>query len=359
MTDIDRVKQMVQSGRITAAEGEQLIKVLEQSKAADEELQLADQEIARHELGNQEPTDQEPTDQEPAHQEPADHEPTDLEPTNLEPTEQEPGNKTPSAETSAHLVQSRAPLPPALEQPPTSERPPTPTRPPVPEAPPAPPQPGATPAAQPAPTDARWVQLEALAGDLIVTVDESLESPTIKTDGPGAPSIEPSAQGFRVTWNEQTGSFLDKMLGRLKAGNLSMSLPKGYGLDLAASAGNVTLHDVPYLRGHLTAGNLKATRLKGVDFAGRAGNLMAEVELTAGTHQLKVTAGNVNVKLAPNSDVHVKAEASIGDVSSKVPGLKPSNGGLGGSLNGAYGAGAATLDVRVTTGNIDLVVADV
>ena len=45
MTDIERVKQMVRDGRITEAEAEQLIAVLDTAQAADEELREAGEEI--------------------------------------------------------------------------------------------------------------------------------------------------------------------------------------------------------------------------------------------------------------------------------------------------------------------------
>src|SRR5690606_39193034 len=41
VTDIDRIKQMVQDGRITPEEGDRLIAVLGDAKAADDELQVA------------------------------------------------------------------------------------------------------------------------------------------------------------------------------------------------------------------------------------------------------------------------------------------------------------------------------
>ena len=45
MSDIDRIKQMVQDGRITQEEADRLIEVLSEAQAADEELQQAGAEI--------------------------------------------------------------------------------------------------------------------------------------------------------------------------------------------------------------------------------------------------------------------------------------------------------------------------
>jgi len=193
-----------------------------------------------------------------------------------------------------------------------------------------------------------------LAGDLDVVVDDDLDAPAIESDGPVDVIIERADNGFRVRWDQPSGSFLDKMIGRLRSGNLSMRLPPGYGLDLAATAGDVDLVGVPYLRGHLTAGDLDASGLKGIDFTSRAGDIEIDAELTTGSHRINVTAGNVQVRLAPTSNVAIKADASIGDISTKLPGLNTTSRSLGESLEGNYGNGAARLEVSVTTGSIDL-----
>lgn len=324
MSDIERVRQMVKDGRITEAEGEQLIGVLGSANAADNELQAAGEQIDAEaraiEAGN----------------------PRHLAGAPLPPFE--PENQLPDA-------QSGADGPPA----PRSANPPT--APAAPAAPVAPPAPGAPAASAPtgsAPAGTRWVSLQMLAGDLDVVVDDAIDQPEVESDGPVDVIVERSDDGFRVRWDQPSGTFLDKMIGKLRSGNLRMRLPTGYGLDLAATAGDVDLVGVPYLRGHLTAGDLDATGLRGIDFTSRAGDIEVEAELTSGSHRLSVTAGNVVLKLAPNSSVAIKADASIGDISSRLPDLKTSSRSLGESLAGNYGAGAATLDVAVTTGSIKL-----
>src|SRR5690554_3782116 len=192
------------------------------------------------------------------------------------------------------------------------------------------------------------------SGELDVRVDENLEEPGLESDGPGDVIIERADNGFVIRWDQAGGSFLDRMLGRLRSGNLSLRLPPGYGLDLAATAGDVDMEGVPYLRGHLTAGDLDAKGLKGFDFTSRAGDIDIEAELTSGAHRINVTAGNVSLRLAPNSGVTIKADASIGDISSRLPGLETRSRSLGESLEGVFGNGAARLDMSVTTGSIKL-----
>jgi hypothetical protein len=193
-----------------------------------------------------------------------------------------------------------------------------------------------------------------LAGDLDVTVDDTLESPEVESDGPGGVVIEKTADGYRVSWDQAGGNFLDKMLGKLRTGDINLRLPPGHGVDLAATAGDVDLKGVPYLRGYLTAGDLDATGLKGIDFTSRAGNIDVDLTLTEGTHSLTVTAGNVKARLSSDSSVTVKGDVSIGDATSNVPGVKTNGRSLGSGLQGSYGAGAATLNFHVTTGNLEL-----
>ena len=355
MTDIERVKQMVRDGRITEAEGDQLIAVLETAKVADDELQAAGEEIGAEARAIEAGT---PLDRMLAPLPAIDAELTASSGALVAPNEA-PELGSPSASNTPPAP--NAPSTPVAQNAPAAPN--APVSPNAPAAPVPPVAPGASgstsgsatgPASTAAPAGTRWVSLQMLAGDLDVVVDDGLEQPEVESDGPVDVIIERSEDGFRVRWDQPSGSFLDKMLGKLRSGNLSLRLPAGYGLDLAATAGDVDLVGVPYLRGHLTAGDLDATGLKGIDFTSRAGDIELEAELTSGSHRINVTAGNVDVRLAPHSSVSIKADASIGDISSRLPDLKPKSRSLGESLEGAFGGGAANLDIAVTTGSIKL-----
>lgn len=341
MTDIERVKQMVRDGRITEAEAEQLIAVLDTAQAADEELREAGEEIGAEARAIEAATSRYGAGA---------------------------GEDATQPDATAAQGNDMAPLPPVDANPPREPQAPEPPRSPeLPVPPQAPAAPvgagqahraagssGTNAGSAPAPEGTRWVSLEMLAGELDVRVDENLEEPGLESDGPGDVIIERADNGFVIRWDQAGGSFLDRMLGRLRSGNLSLRLPPGYGLDLAATAGDVDMEGVPYLRGHLTAGDLDAKGLKGFDFTSRAGDIDIEAELTSGAHRINVTAGNVSLRLAPNSGVTIKADASIGDISSRLPGLETRSRSLGESLEGVFGNGAARLDMSVTTGSIRL-----
>ncbi len=350
MTDIERVKQMVQDGRITSEEGDRLIAVLSDAQAVDQELEQVGMEIDAEAQALQAPTVT------PANAgdlaDAADR--ADL----ADRADRADGAdltdradaSVPAFGTPARPAQPRAPLPPEAPMGPGSApRPPASPRPPL--SPNAAPPAGST---KVAPEGTRWVRVEMLAGDLEVTVDESLSKPAVKSDGPGNLIVDDSNDGFHVRWDQAGGGLLDRVLGKLRAGDLEVRIPPGHGVDLAATAGDVDLEGVPYLRGHLTAGNLEATGLKGIDFTSRAGDIDVVLELNEGEHRMNVTAGNVNVKLSPSSSVTVKADVSIGNANSSVDGVRSSGQGLGAGLSGAVGAGDAKLDVHITTGNINL-----
>lgn len=204
----------------------------------------------------------------------------------------------------------------------------------------------------------RWVRFEMLAGDLDVYVDGSLQAPVVRSTRDIEAVIEQADYGFLVKW-EQLGQGLRGLLHQgAEASKVKLILPEGFGLDLRGTAGDVDLRGVPYLRGHLIAGDVDAKGLKGVDFTCRAGDVELELELTDGTHSLTVTVGDAELELGPNSSVQIVGEVVIGDIRSELPGVVPSGRGAGARLEGTVGAGAATLDVRVTTGNLELEVAD-
>ncbi|HZW99651.1 MAG TPA: hypothetical protein VFF10_06270, partial [Trueperaceae bacterium] len=130
--------------------------------------------------------------------------------------------------------------------------------------------------------------------------------------------------------------------------------PPDYGLNVMATAGEVRTVGVKYLRGRMRAGELTADLLEGVDFGMTAGEFTATLDLRPGDHMVTLGAGDLNVRLRESANVRLQGRVSIGDVDSRVPGLHRSGSGLGGSVEGTLGTGAANLDLRVTTGDLDV-----
>lgn len=283
MNDIERVKQMVDEGRITNAEGERLIAILTDVEAGDAALQAAVQEA------------------------------------------------------SAAEPQVAAPLPAA--------------------------QTPASPLAEDvasAPDGLRWVRIVMLAGDLGVSVDGSIREPVANSDVNGELEVEATADGFTVRLQPKETGFLDRMLGGFRSGRVDLRIPAGYGADIAATAGNIDLEGVPYLRGKLTAGDLDAVGLRGIDFTTMAGDVDVNVALTTGEHRIVATAGDVTIEFHPDCNVQVNGSVSIGDIDSQLPGLEATRQGLGQRFSATLGGsatdgdGPATLEVRLATGQLNL-----
>ena len=289
MNDIERVKQMVDEGRITSAEGERLITILSEVEAGDAALQAAVQEA------------------------------------------------------SAAEPQVLAPLPAAAAvTPPPAED------------------------TASAPDGLRWVRIVMLAGDLGVSVDGAIREPVASSDVNGDLEVETTPDGFTVRLQPKEAGFIDHMLGGFRSGRVDLRIPVGYGADIAATAGNIDLDGVPYLRGKLTAGDLDAVGLQGIDFTTMAGDVDVSVLLTTGEHRIVATAGDVTIKFQPDCNVLVNGSVSIGDISSQLPGMEAERQGLGQRFSATLGSGsalgdgssasaeAATLAVRLATGQLNL-----
>ncbi len=204
-----------------------------------------------------------------------------------------------------------------------------------------------------APAGTRWVTVEMLGGDLEVHAVPGLTKPTVE-GGPGELRVDEVEDGYRVRFDPEGSGFLGGLISSLRSGEIVLQMPADHGLVVEATAGDVQVHGVKYLRGRMRAGDLDAFGLEGVDFSMTAGDLDATLDLRSGRHAITVGAGDVNVKIVEGSDVAVSGRVSIGDVSTTAEGLERRSSGLGGTVTGTIGTGAARLDLRVTTGDLEV-----
>lgn len=305
MNDIERIHQMVREGRITAEEGERLIQVLREVDDADARIGQEARAIDRQM-----------------------HDPSaDAGPVN-------PAGATQPAATRPTATESAA-TQPAASQPAAPQ--------------PAPEAPGSTPA----PPTTPWVHVSMLAGDLEVRVDPALREPQV-TGAPGSVSVEREGADFRVSFRPEGGGFLDRFLTQMRSGRVQVAIPDGHGVDLSMRAGDVRLHGVPYLRGRLSAGDLRADALRGIDLQSAAGDISVRLLLTEGRHRIASATGDVKVVLQPSSSVRVDGSVSIGDAEGHGPAFTTERKGLGDRVVGTLGDGAAELQIHVTTGDVDV-----
>lgn len=198
-----------------------------------------------------------------------------------------------------------------------------------------------------APGDLRWLEISTLAGDFDISVDPSLDAPRV--DGPEGLRLLETEQGFALEF-ARGSSFLDRLLSGSIGRDFTIAVPAAMGVDLRIKAGDVDIEGVPYLRGQLVAGDLKAKGLRGIDLHMSAGDVDIWVAPTEGVHRITVTAGDLNVRFDPASDVAVEGRVTIGDTS--VPRhFREERTGLGRRFSGTIGAGTASFELRQSTGD--------
>lgn len=329
MNEIERVAQMVADGRITAEEGDRLIAVLRSVQAADQQL-----EATRARLEDPEPAT--------GAQDGADADPTSPHPLPAAPP---PAPLPPVGATVAAPEAATAGSPPA-QHPPLDH---------ASGAGAAASQAATGGAAQPtadyAPPGTRWVRVELVAGNLDVKVDPSLSVPTATSDSKVV-ALEPTDYGYRLGMASPPGVSIG-FFGKFKTGDFELVLPAGYGLELAKTAGDIDLHGVPYLRGTLAAGDLDAHGLEGIDFTTLAGDVFVSLAPKRGRHRVHAKVGEIEAVLLPGSDVSVKGDVSMGDITAGAP-FATERSLVSERVTGAIGAGTASLELKVTAGSIEL-----
>jgi hypothetical protein len=249
------------------------------------------------------------------------------------------------------------PMPPVPPAPPTSPVPPTPELPGVPpvetpEGPDAPPAPDPaapeTAAALEVPDGTRWCRIELLAADLTVRADDVAE-PTID-ENEGHFVLTPTDDGLRITARRE--HTLEGWIGRMRALDVSVRLPRSWGLLLDLKAGDADVRDVPYVRGRMLAGDLDIRNAEAVDLTKGAGDLAIAFRPTRGRHRIVSKAGDLDVTFLPGSQATVEGSVAMGDLD--APGFAVERRTIGGTARGRFGSGAARVEVRLSAGDLNL-----
>lgn len=205
-------------------------------------------------------------------------------------------------------------------------------------------------------TELRWVDVELMAGDVRVSVDESLTAPVASTKGAGKTELEETGEGYRYrgTGSSTDDGLIGRFIGSMKAGRTDLAIPAGYGLRLDMKAGHVDITGpIPFLTGHLLAADLDARELHGVDLTVSAGDVDLALRIDEGENRIKAIAGDLNVRLLPGSDVSVSGTVSIGDLSLPREWRHRSRG-LGNDFEHELGEGRGRLRIELGTGDLDV-----
>ena len=217
-----------------------------------------------------------------------------------------------------------------------------------------------------APSDLRWVHISLLAGDLEIRVDETLAEPQVENDR-GNLRLSREGEHYRVFALKRKkpklerggvdglldgiSDFVSGIVGRV--GDVSLRVPKGFGVVLESKSGDVEVHGLPFLKAQLLAGDLDLHGVGGCDLTMSAGDVDAALLLTSGVHRIKLSAGDVDVRLLEGSSVQVTGSLSMGDLDARPP-FEAARSGMGASLSGTVGGGAAQLEILVSAGDVDV-----
>ncbi|MBA2666744.1 MAG: DUF4097 family beta strand repeat protein [Trueperaceae bacterium] len=222
-----------------------------------------------------------------------------------------------------------APMPPVPAPPPSALH-----------APPTPPEASAAPS--PA---TQWITISILAGDVRVRGGD-VDEPTLTSDDEHV-SLRRDGAGWTL---RDTPRFT--FLSFVQRGtDVDLTIPRGMGVVLDVKAGDVRLSDVIAVSGKMMAGDLSIDGAEAIDVQKSAGDLDARVRLTRGRHRIRASAGDVDVTLLAGSDVAIDASVTMGDVRAG-PGFERSDTMTGGTLAGSVGAGTASLEVRLSAGDV-------
>lgn len=195
----------------------------------------------------------------------------------------------------------------------------------------------------------RWVRVELSAGDLTIAVDNSLSEPQLH----GEVELQRDGENFVVRGRSGEGPLGGWLGGILKRRDVAITLPVGFGVWVAGAAGDVTIDDVPFVKGHLTAGDVNLRNVGGVDLVATSGDVDASLRLTQGEHSLKATSGDVDIRLLSGSSVQVEGRATSGSIS-LPPGFTSQGQLVVREFSGTVGSGRAKLKLNVISGDLDI-----
>jgi|GEM_PF-636412 len=204
----------------------------------------------------------------------------------------------------------------------------------------------------------RWVRVEFSAADLEVVGEEGLAMPEVEgkaevVEERGQIVIRPSSLGFLG-------------LGRIRAGELRLRLPRSWGLEVWGGAGDLDVRGVRWVRGRVRAGDLCFRRIEGLEFQSSAGDLEIEALLRGGTHRLDVSAGDLRIKLLAGTSLRVEGVLG-GSLFPNLGLVRVQRSAAEGNLNlpagftrlpggfqGRVGAGEGELKIALKAGDLDL-----
>lgn len=209
-----------------------------------------------------------------------------------------------------------------------------------------------------------WVHVELLAGDIDIRADDHLSEPKLLS---GKARIEREGADFWVrpvvtSYKSRGDGFLDRV-GEMAAkfasrvGDLELRVPADCGVHVRSKAGDIDISGVAFIKGEFMAGDVDVSNVGGFDINATAGDISVDTIVTSGQHSIRAAAGEVNLRLRAGSSAAVTGRVSMGEASvNRRDGgsFESVRGGAGENVNLSVGAGAAAVDVALSTGSLEV-----
>jgi DUF4097 and DUF4098 domain-containing protein YvlB len=132
--------------------------------------------------------------------------------------------------------------------------------------------------------DLHMVQLTSTSGDVSIIVDEDLKEPQF--DSEGKIQIKRLVDNNWVVINHED--------------DLSVILPKNYGVVLVSDSGDVVIDGVPYVQGKISSGDVSAENIGTLDLVVDSGSIRIE---NIGLFQGKMTSSDLSAERVGNVDI--------------------------------------------------------
>jgi hypothetical protein len=314
MTDQERILRLLEDGRITREQAEELLEALDEADSSTlalvplvEDLALRQNELAKRML--------------------------ELDRNSA--TALEDFSDIPKAEIIDGFVQ---PVPPVLPTPPT------PPLPPAREQGQSEQAKSEQTASNDVPHDLTWITVKAVSGDVTIRVDPTITTPTVEGDDGPLPVYMPENGKGNLSIES-----LDE--------DLDITLPKNYGVILDVPSGDVEVEGC-YVTGEVLSGDVSLRNVPGISLAVTSGDVDGSLKLQKGTHKLETTSGDVSLTFLKGSSLTFQGNVSSGDVSIRSPGNDFQREDMPVAFEGRVNQGVATLSLEVYSGDLDIDIKD-
>jgi hypothetical protein len=189
----------------------------------------------------------------------------------------------------------------------------------------------------------QWVRVISTSGDVRINVDPELVAPIAYGDNGVLPITKPNGKLDVIAVNE----------------DLELTLPRNYGVMLDVRSGDVEIEQGVVL-GQVLSGGVTLEAVTGVILTVMSGDIHANLQLTAGKHAIKVLSGDANVHILPGSSVRVEGSVRSGTINLNSKDHKFTHVGYIGQrrFNASVGKAEAELELSALSGDVRLEVVD-